>query len=163
MMALIDGTDARILSLLMRNGKIPVRKIAEILGLGESTVHVRLRKLEEMGVLKGYSAVVDLESLGLRIKALIQVDVDPHHIGGVVEELAKNPHIMRIYSSTGEFNMVALIMSHDPSAVLEVLESLMRLEGVRKTNVVYLLKDLSPREVNEALSDLILLRYGGHG
>jgi len=160
---LIDGTDARILSLLMRNGKIPVRKIAEILGLGESTVHVRLRKLEELGVLKGYSAVIDTEKLGLRVKALLQVDVDPIRRDDIVRELAKNPHVMGIYSSTGEFNLMALIISYDPSTVLEILETLTKMEGVRKTNVMYLLRNLLPREVNEVLSDLILLRYGGHG
>ncbi len=160
---MIDGTDARILSLLMRNGKIPVRKIAEILGLGESTVHVRLRKLEELGVLKGYSAVIDTEKLGLRVKALLQVDVDPIRRDDIVRELAKNPHVMGIYSSTGEFNLMALIISYDPSTVLEILETLTKMEGVRKTNVMYLLRNLLPREVNEVLSDLILLRYGGHG
>lgn len=160
---MIDNTDARILSLLMRNGKIPVRKIAEILGLGESTVHVRLRKLEEIGVLRGYSAVIDTEKLGLRIKALLQVDVDPSHIEYIAKELAKNPHVMGIYSSTGEFNLMAIIISYDPSTILEVLETLTEMEGVRKTNVTYLLKNFSPREVNEVLSDLILLRYGSHG
>ncbi len=160
---MIDGTDARILSLLMRNGKIPVRKIAEILGLGESTVHVRLRKLEELGVLKGYSAVIDTEKLGLRVKALLQVDVDPIRRDDIARELAKNPHVMGIYSSTGEFNLMALIISYDPSTVLEILETLTKMEGVRKTNVMYLLRNLLPREVNEVLSDLILLRYGGHG
>ncbi len=162
MSTLIDSTDARILSLLMRNGKIPVRKIAEILGLGESTVHVRLRKLEEMGVLKGYSAVIDTEKLGLRIKALLQVDVDPSRIKDVAKELARNPHVMGIYSSTGEFNLMALIISYDPSTVLEILEALTKVKGVRKTNIMYLLRNLSPREVNEVLSDLVLLRYGDH-
>ena len=160
---MIDSTDAKILSLLMRNGKIPVRKIAEILGLGESTVHVRLRRLEESGVLKGYSAVVDTEKLGLKIKALIQVDADPAYIDEVVDELAKNPHIMGIYTSTGDFNLMALVISHDPSTILELLSKLTSSEGVRRTNIVYLLKNLSAREVNEVLSDLILLRYGGHG
>lgn len=160
---MIDRTDARILSLLMRNGKIPVRKIAEILGLGESTVHIRLRKLEEIGVLKGYSAVIDMEKLGLRIKALLQIDVDPTHIDNIAKELAKNPHVMGIYSSTGEFNLMSLIISHDPSTVLEILEKITNMEGVRKTNITYLLRNLLPREINEVLSDLILLRYGGHG
>ena len=159
---MIDGTDARILSLLMRNGKIPVRKIAEILGLGESTVHVRLRKLEEMGVLKGYSAVVDTEKLGFRVKALLQIDVDPSHIADAAGELAKSPHVVGVYSSTGDFNLMALVISFDPSTILELLEKLMKMDGVRKTNVTYLLRNHLPRDINEVLSDLILLKYGGH-
>jgi len=159
---LIDRTDARILSILLRNGKIPIRKIAEILGLGESTVHVRLRKLEETGILKGYSAVIDTEKLGLKIKALLHIDVDPEHISEVTEKLVKNPHVIGIYSTTGEFNLIVLIASYEPDTVLDIIEAVSQSKGVRRTDVTYLLRNMMPREINEVLSDLILLRYGGH-
>ncbi|PIQ63155.1 MAG: ArsR family transcriptional regulator [Bacteroidetes bacterium CG12_big_fil_rev_8_21_14_0_65_60_17] len=79
----IDRTDERILGLLQKNARTTNRDVAELTGVAPSTSLERTRRLEEIGVIRGYHADVDPSHMGVNILALIAVRLTKHKPGGV--------------------------------------------------------------------------------
>lgn len=72
----LDLTDYRILEILLEDGRIAMKELAQKVALSAPAVAERVKRLEEDGVIKGYKAVVDYEKLGKKINALINVDIN---------------------------------------------------------------------------------------
>jgi Lrp/AsnC family transcriptional regulator for asnA, asnC and gidA len=81
----IDKLDHQILSILMRNVKIPYTEIAKKLQVSGGTIHVRMKKLEESGIVNGYHLSVNPEKLGYDITAFlgIYLDKSSHYISAI--------------------------------------------------------------------------------
>jgi len=72
----IDDLDRKILSILMRNSKKPYSEIAQELFVSSGTIHVRMKKLEQMGIVRGYKLDVDYAKLGYDIIAFLGIYLD---------------------------------------------------------------------------------------
>jgi Lrp/AsnC family transcriptional regulator for asnA, asnC and gidA len=81
----IDAVDLRILSMLQENARTPFTKIAQELGVSDATIHLRVRKMENTGVIEKYDTVLNEEKMGKPVSAYVLVRVDP----GTVEEVCK--------------------------------------------------------------------------
>jgi Lrp/AsnC family transcriptional regulator for asnA, asnC and gidA len=91
----IDKLDRQILSILMRNGKIPYTEIAKQLFVSGGTIHVRMNKLIDMGVVQGYNLSVDYGRLGYDITAFLGVYLDKSSLyQQVSKELEKIPEVV---------------------------------------------------------------------
>lgn len=84
----IDRTDERILGLLQKNARTSNRDVAELAGVSPSTALERTRRLEEIGVIRGYHADVDPGHMGVNLLALIAIRLTKHKPGGVRDFLA---------------------------------------------------------------------------
>ncbi len=73
----IDERDRQILSLLLENGRIPLKEIGKRLGISDVAVKKRIDKLEKAGIIRGYTANIDPKALGFSIISLTGVDVEP--------------------------------------------------------------------------------------
>ena len=84
----IDKLDHQILSILMRNVKIPYTEIAKKLQVSGGTIHVRMKKLEESGIVKGYHLSVNPEKLGYDVTAFLGIYLDKSsHYTSAIEVL----------------------------------------------------------------------------
>jgi Lrp/AsnC family leucine-responsive transcriptional regulator len=125
-----DPIDRRIAATLLRDGRATLKTLAEVTGLSVSAVQARVRRLESDGVIKGYAAIVDPETLGLPLAALIAITpLDPDHEYDIPERLAEVPEIEACHSVAGEDSFVLFVRVATPSA----LEHLIR-EIRRRTN-----------------------------
>lgn len=84
----IDRTDERILGLLQKNARTSNRDVAELAGVSPSTALERTRRLEEIGVIRGYHGDVDPGHMGVNLLALIAIRLTKHKPGGVRDFLA---------------------------------------------------------------------------
>lgn len=73
--AMVDRTDRRLLALLQRNNRRPLRDLAEELGISAPTCLRRMRRLESAGVIRGHAAMLDSASVGLHVTAYIEVSL----------------------------------------------------------------------------------------
>lgn len=103
-MAGLDRIDFEILARLQKDARISNKELASEVGLAPSSVHERMRRLDESGVLEGFHAVVDPEALGIRVQALISVKISRHSrelLDQFQEHLRSLPEVLAFYYLAG--------------------------------------------------------------
>jgi Lrp/AsnC family leucine-responsive transcriptional regulator len=129
--ALEDATDRLIAAALVADGRSTLKSLAEATGLSVSAVQARVRRLESDGIIRGYSAHVDPEALGLPLAAIVAITpLDPAHEYDIPDRLAGLSEIESCHSVAGEDSFVLFVRVATPTA----LESLIR-EIRKRANV----------------------------
>lgn len=112
----LDETDWALLTQLQDNGRAPVTQLAKAINLSVSATAERLKRLEESGVIAGYTAVVDPEKLGYTILAQLRLKYPSSRYGPLHELLAKTPEVIEAHHVTGEdcfvLKVIATSMRH---------------------------------------------------
>ena len=88
----LDFIDLKIIEILQKDGRASHSAIGEMVGLSQPSVHERVKKLEQRGVIKGYAAVIDPEALGLHVLAFLAVrlsDYKPEDIANAVASMPR--------------------------------------------------------------------------
>jgi Lrp/AsnC family transcriptional regulator, regulator for asnA, asnC and gidA len=145
----IDNLDKQILILLMQDVVQPYTEIAKELGVSGGTIHVRMRKLTEMGVVKGSQLIVDPASLGYDICAFIGVFLEKgSEYREAVEQMRQIPEIVELHYTTGSYSMFAKIICRDTKHLREVLnEKLQTIAGVQRTETFISLEESINRQI----------------
>ncbi len=118
----MEETDRSIVRLLTTDGRMSYTDLAKATGLSTSAVHQRVRRLEQRGVIKGYTAVVDAEAVGLTLTAFISVaPFDPSAPDDVAERLRDLEEIEACYSVAGEESYILKVRVATPSALEDLL------------------------------------------
>jgi DNA-binding Lrp family transcriptional regulator len=138
----IDSVDRLILEALAKDARLSYRDIAKMLGLSHASVSVRIKRLEDGGVIKGYAAVINPDAEGLyplclRISAKSGYELA--EIGKRVAEFSEVHVVMRV---SGECELLALTLSSDRKEALELLAKINRVEGIEKAESHVVLESL---------------------
>lgn len=131
----IDEVDRQILAILMKDAKTPYTDIAKQIHVSGGTIHVRMKKLEQMKIVTGSNLVVDYTKLGYDICAFLGIYLDK---SSLYEEVAKNlekiPEIVGAHYTTGLYNIFAKIVCRDTTHLRDVLhDKIQRIEGIQRT------------------------------
>ncbi len=105
---MIDELDKKILKALNKNARMSFRKIAKELNISPATFHNKIKKLENSGVLNGYIPLIDTESLGFNLIAVIGLRVNQEKDKEVQEVISKFPQIGAIYEVTGDWDLILI-------------------------------------------------------
>ncbi len=138
----IDEIDKKILEILQKDGRISYSKIARMLGLSEATIHLRVKKLKEKGVLKGFIALVDPEKVGKDVAAIILAKIDADKYRETVEKIAQFEDVYEVYDVTGDYSTVLKVRVSSKEELAELLDKLGEIEGVRETYTMYILRTI---------------------
>lgn len=135
----MDDLDRKIITLLLDDARMPYAHIAEQLAVATTTVHQRVRRLHERGVIRGTRVALDWEQVGLPVTALVSVEyTGPDSLSTLAGRLAAIPYIQSCYSVTGEFDLMLVIRAHSSDHLGEVLEHVRALVAGRSRTVVVL-------------------------
>ncbi|NBU35104.1 MAG: winged helix-turn-helix transcriptional regulator [Bacteroidetes bacterium] len=130
----IDKLDHQILSILMRNVKIPYTEIAKKLQVSGGTIHVRMKKLEESGIVNGYHLSVNPEKLGYDITAFLGIYLDKSsHYTSSIEGLNKINEIVSAHYTTGLYNIFTKVICRDTNHLRDVLHAIQEIPGIQRT------------------------------
>ncbi|MEY2948924.1 MAG: Lrp/AsnC ligand binding domain-containing protein [Saprospiraceae bacterium] len=131
----VDSLDRQILALLMENAKMTYAEIGRKLFVSGGTIHVRMKKLEEAGVVKGQQLLVDQEKLGFDVVAFLGIYLDKSSLyAEVSEQLKKIPEVVSAHYTTGLYNIFAKIVCRDTNHLREVLhDKLQKISGLQRT------------------------------
>jgi Lrp/AsnC family transcriptional regulator, leucine-responsive regulatory protein len=134
----VEDTDRAILRLLAADGRMSYTDLARATGLSTSAVHQRVRRLEERGVIRGYTAVIDAEAVGLPLTAFISVTpFDPSAPDDVPQRLADVAEIEACHSVAGEESYVLKVRVATPGALEHLLARIRAAANVAtRTSVV---------------------------
>ena len=135
----VEEIDRQILQLLTADGRMSFTDLGKATGLSTSAVHQRVRRLEQRGVIKGYSAVIDAEAVGLPLTAFISVTpLDPAAPDDVPERLSSVLEIEACHSVAGEENYILKVRVATPGA-LEALLAKIRADANVSTHTTIVL------------------------
>ena len=131
----LDETDLRILEVLGKDARTPFTAVGEALGISDATVHIRVKRMTEEGVIKGYRVEVD-EDLLERTCGFIMINVKPGSLKKVVEELLQNGRLQEIYEVHGPSDLIAKVCTESISEMREVTNQIRAVSDVTSTQVV---------------------------
>ena len=145
----IDNLDIQILSILMKNATTPYTEIAKELIVSGGTIHVRMKKLEEMGVIKGASLEVDPQKLGYDITAFLGIYLEKgSQYHEAVQQLKAVKEIVELHYTTGSYSIFAKIVCHDTNHLREVLnEHIQSVKGIHRTETFLSLETSIRRQI----------------
>ena len=134
-----DPVDRRIVSELRADGRSTLKSLAEATGLSVSAVQARVRRLENTGVVRGYTALVDPETLGLPLAALIAITpLDPAQPDDAPERLGELVEIEACHSVAGDDAYVLFVRVASPSALEALIREIRRRAHVSTRTTVVL-------------------------
>jgi Lrp/AsnC family leucine-responsive transcriptional regulator len=138
-MAALEPIDRAILRELVADGRRTLTDLAERVGLSVSAVHQRVRRLEQRGAVRGYSAKLDFEQLGLPLTALISLTpIDPAAPDDYPSRLQHLTQIESCYSVAGNESYVLLVRVASPVALEELLRQIRESANVSTHTTVVL-------------------------
>lgn len=135
----MDELDRKIIALLAEDGRLPYRRIGELTGVATTTVHQRVRRLTEQGVITGTRITIDWEAIGLPVTAMVSVEAPGDRpLAEVAASIEALPFVQSCYAVTGEFDLLLTIRARSSDHLGEVLESIRRFAPGRSRTVVVL-------------------------
>lgn len=140
----LDQYDLSLIRLLQQEGRATNQRLSEVVKLSAAPCWRRARRLEEEGVIKGYVALVDRETLGFNVLAYIHVSLSDHHIdtvGAFDNFVHGSPEVMECYSVSGEYDYLLRVVAKDVRALeLFLMEGLLRESSVDSANTSFVLR-----------------------
>ena len=145
----LDKLDFQIIQEMMENAEISYADLGKKLFVSGGTIHVRIKKLEELKVVKGKRLSVDLKSLGYDVIAFIGIFLEKSSLyDSVAKELKKIPQIVRLNYTTGNYSMFAEIVCKDINQLRFVLhDELQKIKGIERTETFISLEESLDRNV----------------
>jgi Lrp/AsnC family transcriptional regulator, leucine-responsive regulatory protein len=145
-MVILDRRDVDILAELQRDSRQSVQQLAERVGLSATPCWKRVKELEAAGVIRGYSALVDREQVGLQLCVLAEVNLTQHNEDTVRQferAVAACPQIVSCYSTTGQADYVIKVLVEDIKSYESFLhDTAFRLPGVTHIRSSVVLKEV---------------------
>ena len=136
----LDATDQAILDLLQENCKQPLAAIGEKVGLSAPAVLERIHKLEEAGVVRAYTAVLDGRRLGLDVAAFIGVSADrPVALRGIEAAVTAMDEVLECHHVTGAHTLMLKVKTQNTETLEELIDRVRSLEGVSRTETMVVL------------------------
>jgi len=145
----IDKLDLQIIQHLMQDANISYADLGKKLFVSAGTVHVRIKKLQDNGIVSGTRMHVDLKKLGYDVIAFIGIYLEKSSLYDVVaKDLRKIPEIVRMNYTTGNYSIVAEIVCRDIAQLRRVLhDELQKIKGIERTETFISLEESLHRNV----------------
>lgn len=144
----MEDTDRAIVSLLAADGRMSFTDLAKETGLSVSTVHGRVKRLEERGAIRGYRATVDADVVGLPLTAFVSLTpIDPSAPDDAPERLAHLSAIEACHSVAGNESYILKVRVASPSALESLLQEIRSAAGMATRTTVVLSTPFEDRPV----------------
>jgi Lrp/AsnC family transcriptional regulator for asnA, asnC and gidA len=149
----IDNTDLRILEILREDAKKPYTEVAKRVFVSQGTVHVRMAKMEEAGIVERTTLKINHAKLGYDITAFIGIYLEKSALyDSVLAKLKEIPEIINIHYTTGNYSMFLKMHCRDTQHLKEILHGRMQqVEGIERTETMISLEESLDRSISLSL------------
>ncbi|MGE5159360.1 MAG: Lrp/AsnC family transcriptional regulator [Gemmatimonas sp.] len=143
---MVEEQDQRILSELQKDGRATNQQLAEAVGMSTSACWRRVRALEEAGIIRGYSALLDRERAGFATSAVLHVSLERHDakfVDEFVAQVSRRSEVLECFATTGDADYHLRVVVRDMKAYNDFLDTFMfRLPGIRYVRTNMILKEI---------------------
>jgi DNA-binding Lrp family transcriptional regulator len=129
----MDSTDLQLIALLRQNARTPVALLAKRLGVSRGTVTNRIRKLEDEGVLVGYTVMLRPDAQTQRITAWMSITVEGNQTREVIAHLLGEPGVAALHDTNGRWDLLAELRAPHLGELAAVLERVRLIKGIAGT------------------------------
>lgn len=129
----VSEKDKQVLQLLRENARATTTDMAKTLGLSRSTVQKRLERLEDMGVIEGYTVQLSSAFLDQEIKAHVSVTVEPRMTAEIIAQLTKMESVRSVYSVSGPYDLICEVAAMSVRELDAVIDDIIDTPGVERT------------------------------
>lgn len=147
----LDDTDRRLLTALHRDARMSNTALADLVGIAPSTCHGRVRRLQDLGVIRGFHADIDPSAIGLALQAMVSVSLQANargKIGSFIQNIRMRPQVMDVYFLAGADDFLLHVAARDTddlrSFVVENLNSDADVAGTQTSLIFEHLRGASP-------------------
>ena len=139
----LDPLDYKILEILVKDANLPYTEIGTRLDVSGGTVHVRMKKMESLGIVKGAQLLIDYSKIGWDITAFLGIYLDKSSLyEDVAIQLEQIPEVVNIHYTTGIYSIFAKIICRDTQHLREVLhDKIQRVTGIQRTETFISLEE----------------------
>ena len=138
-----DKVDLKILSILQQDASTPYTEIGKQVFVSPGTVHVRMKKMEQAGVVKGTKLQIDYTKLGYDIIAFLGIYLERSDLyDTVIAQLKEIPEITTAHYTTGNYGIFVQIVCRDTKHLHQVLHNkIQKVEGIQRTETFISLRE----------------------
>lgn len=129
----LDATDRDLLAALLEDARISQRGLAKRVGVAQGTITNRLRRLEEMGVIKGYTVLLDAESIGWTMTVITGLIIQKGSMIDVQQQIAADPRVFAVYDVTGDYDSMVLARVRGRKDLDDLTKTVFTLQGVQRS------------------------------
>lgn len=135
----MDDTDQNLLSLLRRDARMSLSELAQHLGLSRATVRVRLHRLQETGVIRGFTVQTAQDLASAPVRGLMMLAISGPGAERVMHRLTGHAQVTAVHSTNGKWDLIAEIGTNTLEEFDRVLFDIRRIEGVEQSETNLLL------------------------
>ncbi|MDH6232124.1 Lrp/AsnC family leucine-responsive transcriptional regulator [Mesorhizobium soli] len=150
-MSKLDRIDSKIIAVLQSDGRITLQELADKVGLSPTPCARRLRMMEDEGIIKGYSAIIDQAKIGLPVSAFASIKLErqrEEYLDRFAQTVSNWPEVVDCYLMTGQYDYLMRVVVADLAAYEAFLKTkLTRLEGVASIETSFALGQTKRSEV----------------
>jgi Lrp/AsnC family leucine-responsive transcriptional regulator len=147
----MDAIDRKILGALQKNARASLQELGQAVGLSTSPCWERVRKLEQAGVIEGYTVRLNAQALGWQDTVLVQVTLDSHSDNTLEkfgEMLAAIPEVIEAYLVSGDYDYLLRVAVKDTKDYERLLrERLYKIKGIRHSKSSFVLRTLKKADL----------------
>lgn len=132
----LDELDYQILDILIKDSRTPYLEVARLCHVSGGTIHVRMKKMEDMGIIKGTKLIIDSAKLGYDVCCFVGVYLDKStSFSYVSEEMRKIKEIVELHYITGEYSLFVKVICKSISDLQDLLVNKINLiTGIQRTD-----------------------------
>ncbi|MFT4891969.1 MAG: Lrp/AsnC family transcriptional regulator for asnA, asnC and gidA [Halobacteriales archaeon] len=136
----LDDTDREILRILQEDARTPFSEIARRIDMSSATVHDRVNRMKENGVITGYHAEVDPKAVGYDVSAVVGFRVEQGRETAVLDRLSDVDGMQEIHLTTGDWDVIAKLFVADAEELKQLLfDRIADMDGVIRSNTMVVL------------------------
>ncbi|MCA1928073.1 MAG: Lrp/AsnC family transcriptional regulator [Calditerrivibrio sp.] len=138
MTELIDQIDKKIINMLINNARTSYADMAKEVDLSSPSVIERVKKLENLGIIKNYTANINYKAIGYDILAFIGISLDSAQSISDFEYTIKDfdEDLIECHHVTGDFTMIAKVITKNTDSLSNLIKKIRNIKGVQKTNTI---------------------------
>ncbi|WP_300382873.1 Lrp/AsnC ligand binding domain-containing protein [Clostridium sp.] len=145
----LDELDLQILDLLIKDCRTPYLEIARICHVSGGTIHVRMKKMEDLGIIKGTRILLNLPKLGYDVCCFVGIYVDKaSSFQNVFDELSKIKEVVELHLTTGNYSVFSKVICKNISDLQDILlNKINPIEGIQRTDTIISLNQPIDRNI----------------
>ncbi len=138
---MLDSVDIKILKLLEENARMNASVIGEKISMSVSAVIERIRKLENSGIIKKYTVLVDYKKIDMDVSAYISICMeDPKHMNAFIKAIQNIPEILECHYIAGDYDFLLKVLTKSTGTLAELLNKIKSLPGASLTRTLVVLE-----------------------
>jgi len=150
----IDRLDTQLIGALTGDARLGVVDLARELGVARNTVQHRMRRLEELGIIRGYRPNIDLAAAGIDLQAFIALELVQGQLHVVAEQLSRFPEVLEVHVTTGREDLLVKVATTTQANLQRLLEQVYEIEGVAHSSTSLTMTTPVPHRVQPLLEAL---------